>query len=54
MARGGAGRSGIGYVEITVMAIVGGLALLWVIAFLSGTTIDAVVDSLIRNVKGLF
>lgn len=54
MARGGASRSNFGYVEITVIAIVGALALVWVIAYLSGTTIDAVLDSILRWIKGLF
>lgn len=54
MARGGAGRSGIGYVEITVIALGGALALLWIVAYLSGTTIDSVVDSFIRFIKDLF
>ena len=54
MARGGASRNRFGYVEITIIAVVGGLALLWIVALISGTTIDAVVDSFIRNVKGLF
>jgi len=54
MARGGASRSGLGYVEITIIAVAGGLALLWIVAYLSGTTIDAVVDSVISYIKNLF
>lgn len=54
MARGGASRTGLGYVEITIIAVAGGLALLWIVAYLSGTTIDAVIDSIVRYVKNLF
>lgn len=54
MARGGASRSGLGYVEITVIAVAGGLALLWIVAYLSGTTIGAVIDSIVRYITDLF